>query len=138
MANYGVSLPTTSLRRIEEGSQRMKLEEAMALARIFHMGLEEFITEPVNGDLARLMTENRRVVAARRGMKAGVLNYQVIFDELPAILDSVAPEHKESSLYLYLEHVLEEDAPIADYIKALNAHIWNVWVADRDDETPEG
>lgn len=48
LADYGISLQQTSLRRIEEGQQAVKIEEAQAFAKIFHIDLADFITKPVD------------------------------------------------------------------------------------------
>ncbi|ART20577.1 hypothetical protein CBE89_02980 [Corynebacterium striatum] len=50
----GVHLQETSLKRIEDGKQSVKIEEAVAFSRIFSVDLEQFITEPVNLELAEI------------------------------------------------------------------------------------
>lgn len=48
LGRRGVEMHVNSLRRIEEGEQPMKIQEAIAFADIFGMGLDEFVTRPAN------------------------------------------------------------------------------------------
>lgn len=61
LADHGISLQQTSLRRIEEGQQAVKIEEAQAFAEIFQIDLTEFITKPVNPVEARLRTKIQHI-----------------------------------------------------------------------------
>lgn len=54
LAEYGVHLPPTSLRRIEQGVQSVKIEEAQAFAHMFDIDLADFITKPVNPKVAKI------------------------------------------------------------------------------------
>ena len=67
LGEYGVSLHTTSLRRIEEGQQAVKIEEAQAFADLFGLGLAEFISSPVNPEIAR---SEQAVVKYREALRA--------------------------------------------------------------------
>lgn len=53
----GVHLQETSLKRIEDGNQSVKIEEAVAFADIFGQDLETFITEPIDLQIADVMTK---------------------------------------------------------------------------------
>lgn len=82
LAERGVSLHQTSLRRIEEGSQAVKIEEAQAFAEIFNLSLEEFITRPVDSKAAELR-------ALIQGCRANLENMQNNFSALHLSLDTL-------------------------------------------------
>lgn len=67
LAECGVSLHSTSLRRIEEGQQAVKIEEAQAFAEIFQVDLADFITKPVNPTIARM---DHSIIQYREELKA--------------------------------------------------------------------
>lgn len=54
LAEYGISLQQTSLRRIEEGTQAVKIEEAQALAGIFNISFDHFVRFPIDPEKAAL------------------------------------------------------------------------------------
>ncbi|AZA11095.1 helix-turn-helix domain-containing protein [Corynebacterium gerontici] len=65
----GVSLPQTSLSRIENGEQAVKIEEAIAFADIFEVPLEGFLLEPIGDseyqvNLARYNEAKRNLIAS--------------------------------------------------------------------------
>lgn len=73
LAAYEVPLHTTSLRRIEEGEQAVKIEEAQAFAAIFQVDLADFITKPVNPTIAKM---EQSIIHYREQLKA--LNSQLL------------------------------------------------------------
>lgn len=48
LSDLGIQMHVNSLRRIEEGSQPIKLFEAIAFAEIFQMGLEQLVSSPLD------------------------------------------------------------------------------------------
>lgn len=48
----GVKMHETTLRRIEEGTQHPKALEVAGLARVFHVGIDDLITKPVDPRMA--------------------------------------------------------------------------------------
>lgn len=48
LADQGVKMHPTTLRRIEDGEQTMKVTEAKAVAEIFGMTLDDLVDEPIN------------------------------------------------------------------------------------------
>lgn len=67
LAAYDVPLHTTSLRRIEEGQQAVKIEEAQAFAEIFEIDLADFIAKPVNPIVAKI---EHSIINYREELKA--------------------------------------------------------------------
>lgn len=65
LAERGVSLHQTSLRRVEEGEQAVKIEEAIAMADIFGMTLEQFVTSPVDRRTAFLENWRKNLKRSR-------------------------------------------------------------------------
>lgn len=57
MEQRGVRLQETSLKRIEDGNQSVKIEEAIAIAEIFGQDLESFLTQPIDYQMSGLMAE---------------------------------------------------------------------------------
>lgn len=48
MEGMGVKMHPTTLRRIEDGDQNMKVHEAQAVAEIFGMSLDDLVSDPIN------------------------------------------------------------------------------------------
>ena len=61
MEQRGVRLQETSLKRIEDGNQSVKIEDAIAIADIFGQDLESFITQPVDHQMSGIMAESTKL-----------------------------------------------------------------------------
>lgn len=48
LEEHGVKMHQTTLRRLEDGEQGMKVSEAVAFAAVFGVDVGKFVTEPVN------------------------------------------------------------------------------------------
>lgn len=89
LESYGIYLHQSSLKRIEDGEQPVKVHEAVAFARIFDVGLEDFITTPLDEDegklatllrkyrseVSELMAVNWSAMESRRRLSEAVENY---------------------------------------------------------------
>ena len=60
LAEYDVKLQQTSLRRIEEGAQQIKLDELIAFSQIFEIGLDDLLLQPVDQLHAQMTYERNR------------------------------------------------------------------------------
>ena len=85
LAEYEVPLHTTSLRRIEEGQQAVKIEEAQAFSEIFQVDLADFITKPVNPTVAKM---EQSVIHYREQVKALNSQFLAVVDALNQVVEA--------------------------------------------------
>lgn len=112
LESYGIYLHQSSLKRIEDGDQPVKVHEAVALARIFEVGLEDFITTPLDedegqlstllrkyrSDIAELAAVNWSAMESRKRLSEAVENYTA----------PTSPAKREAEALLDFDDVLSE------------------------------
>lgn len=83
----GVKMHATTLRRIEEGEQDMKVYEALAACAVFDVELQDFVSSPINpvesvarGRMKALVSESEKLVNQ-------MLRLRDLYFGLRAILD---------------------------------------------------
>lgn len=115
LSERGVSLQQTSLRRIEEGQQSVKIEEAQAFSDIFNIDLVDFITKPVNPVEARLQAtiqgvdhQLERLTGAAKSLIAFRLHI------LRLLQDEDTPPAEQSASVRELVKIYDELKPTAD------------------------
>lgn len=100
LAEFGIHLHVNSLKRIEDGDQPMKLQEAVAFSKVFQIELEDFVFSPVDVIGAEIW---QRQVLLREGIA-------VVFDDLNQL----------RAVLVEVEQFLQrEDLPIEEQSKAM-------------------
>ena len=110
LEDRGVTMHTTTLRRLEEGSQQMKVDELVALCDIFELSLDDFATRPVDELTARLTEALRDVRNARRTVGFYLSNYLHELDKAAGVLAGAdVPSAAQSSTVREIEAILKND-----------------------------
>lgn len=75
MEDFGLSLHSTTLRRIEDGSQPMKVNEAAAFAEFFEVSLDQFVSLPIDMKTAKAQIDYKRINERRHDFESGLSAY---------------------------------------------------------------
>lgn len=82
LEKVGLQIHETTLRRLEDGSQKMKTEEAIAISTVFAMTLDDFVTKPVQEGRSLVMGRYRSYVARLMLARAELVLVQQALREL--------------------------------------------------------
>lgn len=120
---HGVEMHTNSLRRIEDGEQPMKVHEAQAFAAIFNIGLEQFITQPINNKAAKVRDALHKLRASRLDLSRALDAYLNMREDLHGefVSGNFPPVEQLEESKLLAEY-LEIDSEILDTIKSMSTH----------------
>lgn len=120
LGDRGVNLHQTSLRRIEEGEQSVKIEEAIAFADVFCMDLEEFITKPLYSKRAQAALDARTYKAMLIAVQKFVSDSCARREELVQLKSELTGTPDEHSLEVQeVRTALDETKEINNVSEAL-------------------
>ncbi|AIK86030.1 hypothetical protein CGLAR1_12535 [Corynebacterium glutamicum] len=123
LRSLGIDMHANSLRRIEEGSQPMKIHEAVAFAQIFKIGLEQFITQPINSEAAKVREALAHLVSTRMRLETLLLHLMQIRDDYQQKIEAgefMPPEQLKASARL--ASTISADEPVIADIERLSRH----------------
>lgn len=121
LEKYGISLHQSSLKRMEDGDQPVKVHEALALSEIFDVELYDFVSEPLNGSEGKLNALTSRYRSAITGVLTATWAAIESRDNLKNALekeDHISPARREAEAFV------NKDGPL--YTAMLNlTKAWN-------------
>lgn len=88
LSERGISLHSNSIKRIEDGIQPLKLDEAVALTEIFSVNLNDFVYQPVGGIEAEVGAARIAHESAINELRQAVDKAIDTYVELGQLLDS--------------------------------------------------
>lgn len=129
LKDYGISLHQSSLKRMEDGEQPVKVHEALALSQIFDLELYDLVAKPLDGDegmLAAAVSKYKSVVS-----RLTFANWQAIEarDELEK---AVKDFHGFSSARRDAEYILSSDEPLFNAMLNLSTVFTELVVTEKD------
>lgn len=123
LQEHGVEMHANSLRRIEDGEQPMKIHEAQAFAAIFNIGLEQFIIQPINSEVAKVREALARVLTNRMRIAHLLDSHLSLREKLRGQIEAgefLPPEQLEASKQL--ADALALDTSVVGEVEALAKH----------------
>lgn len=113
LAERGVSLQPTSLKRIEEGTQQVKIEELIAFSDIFDISFEDLIMRPLNESEAKLVTARQDLSSMTTEFVTSAFDFLLLLGKAQnALKDDDAPSPQQSQSALELERIVRDSKPM--------------------------
>lgn len=139
LGEWGVSLHPTSLRRIEEGQQAVKIEEAQAFAYIFGLSLTDLISHPVNPGIARSQQAVAKYREALRAVSDGTAAAAAAW---AGVREATAPEElprpiRGADSIQAAMRLLGNSIPVLQQMRELNQSLVELGVPDGWRDVPQ-
>lgn len=116
LENLGVKMHPTTLRRIEDGEQNMKVHEARAVAEIFGMTLNDLVDAPVNADEAEIRTRMFLLKTHEDSMMFTRHSWLLAWDDLTEHLGQGKVRPNQSKVTRDAQQYLEDAAPFRAWL----------------------
>lgn len=111
LEDRGVTMHTTTLRRLEDGTQQMKVDELVAFCDIFELSLDDFATRPVDELSARLTEVLRDLRTTRRTVGFHLSTYIHELEKAANVLgEPNTPSAAQNSTVREIETIVKRDS----------------------------
>ncbi|MGO2612857.1 helix-turn-helix domain-containing protein [Corynebacterium flavescens] len=123
LKSRGVGVHMTTLRRLEEGQQQMKVEELIAICDVFEMTLDQFVHQPIDETTARLTEILRDLRQTRAGLSFQLSALHHELQRLDQVLsEPETPAASQSAIVKEMTELLDYDTPYRDRVEDLLHH----------------
>lgn len=117
---HGVKMHPTTLRRIEDGEQNLKVSEALAVAAVFDITLDKLVTAPIDEREAVLISYLRGAQAFQEALIGTASDWINMCDEMPKLLtDPAMPKPNNSKPARDLQAYIEATAKLREWFRSM-------------------